>query len=201
MNNKIIILALAATTLFSCGGQKEEKTEEVKTDTTAKEEAKPEIHYSYKIEEVDVVPQWAVTIGDSTKVDELQTFFSTNFPKLGKLGNFKKEDFFSPPLALYYDFSMDKKFYTVAAMYVKDSTRKVKAPAKLEKLYGGKALKVEYFGAYENMTTAYDEMMMYMEEKGLRPAGPNWEHYISDPMLEKDTTKWQTDIYFPVQPK
>ena len=28
----------------------------------------------------------------------------------------------------------------------------------------------------------------------------NWEQYISDPMTEKDTAKWQTDIYFPVVP-
>jgi effector-binding domain-containing protein len=29
--------------------------------------------------------------------------------------------------------------------------------------------------------------------------GAPWEVYVTDPMVEKDTAKWQTDIYYPVQ--
>ena len=29
--------------------------------------------------------------------------------------------------------------------------------------------------------------------------GPSWEVYVTDPGAEPDTSKWQTDIYFPVE--
>lgn len=197
----ITLVTVLSYTLVNCGGS-EEKKEEPKADTTVVvKDTVPAYEYKYKVEEVDVKPRWAVTIGDSTAVDGLKDFFMKNFPLLGKCSNMKKEEITDAPLALFYDFSEEKKFYTVAAMYIKDSTRKVKAPAKVEKLYGGKALKVVYMGAYEKTGDAYNDLMQYMEEKGMAPAGAPWEQYVTDPGLEKDTLKWQTDIYFPVASK
>ena len=196
-----IILGLSIS-FTSCGGGEEKKEEPVKDTTTVVEEPLPPAReYKYTVEEVDVTPRWAVTIGDSTAVDGLKEFFMKNFPMIGKCSGMKKEDIKDAPLAIYYDFSETKKFYTVAAMYINDSTKKVKAPAKVEKLYGGKALKVKYLGAYEKTGDAYTDLMAYMEEKGMVPAGAPWEQYVTDPGMEKDTLKWQTDIYFPVMPK
>jgi len=28
--------------------------------------------------------------------------------------------------------------------------------------------------------------------------GAPWEVYVNHPMVEKDTAKWQTDVYFPI---
>ena len=80
-----------------------------------------------------------------------------------------------------------------------DSTIKVKAPMVLGKSYAGKALKVQYFGDYAKVKPAYDDIMQYMTEKGLSNNGSPWEVYITDPMKEKDTLKWQTDVYMPIK--
>lgn len=187
--------------LVSCGGGEEKKEETPAQDTAKAEEPKePAYEYKYTVEEVEVAPHWAVTIGDSTTVDQLHDFFMKNFPLLGKFVASKKQEP-NAPMAMYYNFSTDKKFYTVAAMYVEDSTLRVKAPMKLEKLYAGNALKVVYMGNYEDMMPAYADIEQYMKEKNLTAAGAPWEQYISDPGVEKDTAKWQTDIYFPVMAK
>jgi effector-binding domain-containing protein len=42
-------------------------------------------------------------------------------------------------------------------------------------------------------------MNSFILEKGKHPSGPPRELYLSDPILEKDTAKWLTEIVFPVQ--
>lgn len=58
---------------------------------------------------------------------------------------------------------------------------------------------VSYLGAYSNTQVVYENMSAFIIEKGKRPAGPPRELYLSDPILEKDTAKWLTEIVFPVQ--
>ena len=39
----------------------------------------------------------------------------------------------------------------------------------------------------------------YLGANNLQIAGAPWESYVTDPMMEKDTMKWETDIYYPLQ--
>jgi len=57
---------------------------------------------------------------------------------------------------------------------------------------------VSYYGSYSNTQPVYENMSTFILEKGKHPAGPPRELYLSDPILEKDTTKWLTEIVFPV---
>ena len=58
---------------------------------------------------------------------------------------------------------------------------------------------VSYYGSYTNTQPVYENMNSFILEKGKHPSGPPRELYLSDPFLEKDTTKWLTEIVFPVQ--
>lgn len=64
---------------------------------------------------------------------------------------------------------------------------------------GCDAYVVSYYGAYSNTQAVYENMSSFITEKGKRPSGPPRELYLSDPVLEKDTAKWLTEIVFPVQ--
>ena len=57
------------------------------------------------------------------------------------------------------------------------------------------ALHVAYYGSYDKITKAHSAINEYMKEKGLAHSVAI-EEYISDPMTEKDTTKWLTNIYY-----
>lgn len=61
-----------------------------------------------------------------------------------------------------------------------------------------KALVVKYYGAYEKNMPVYEAMENYIKEKGMVAAGPPQEVYVTDPMMEKDTAKWLTEMVFPV---
>lgn len=62
-----------------------------------------------------------------------------------------------------------------------------------------KAYVVKYYGPYEQSMPVYEGMNALMKEQGQTPGGAPRESYVSDPMLEKDTAKWLTEIIFPVK--
>ena len=66
------------------------------------------------------------------------------------------------------------------------------------KIDSGKAVVVKYYGAYEKTYPVYMAMDAYMKSKQLNPIGAPREVYVTDPMMEKDTAKWLTEIIFPV---
>lgn len=66
------------------------------------------------------------------------------------------------------------------------------------KIDSGKAVVVKYYGAYEKTYPVYMAMDAYMKSKQLTPISAPREVYVTDPMMEKDTAKWLTEIIFPV---
>lgn len=62
-----------------------------------------------------------------------------------------------------------------------------------------KAVMVRHFGAYEKTAEAHAVIDRHIKENGLTVIGSPWEMYVTDPATEKDTAKWETDIYYPVK--
>ncbi len=82
---------------------------------------------------------------------------------------------------------------------IKDSTIKETDIFKKAKLPSGKAMVISYYGAYTNIAEVYRAAETYLIEKQLTPSAPSIELYVTDPMLEKDTSKWLTELIFPVK--
>lgn len=202
MKIKFIAGLLALTALGSCGGeQKENESTENKDTVAATRDTVAAYEYKYEVAEEDIAPSWWIYIGDSTNNNGLQEFFGKNFKTVYEFAAKNKQPDM-PVLAVFTNWSETKNFYTRAGRGVTDSTLKVKGNIKLEKFYTGKALKVKYMGNYgPEMMTAYNDIAHYMEEKGYDINGDSWEVYVTDPGIEKDTTKWETLIYFPVKAK
>lgn len=200
MKIKILsLITIAAISFASCGGEKEEKKEEKKE---AKEEVKeePSYVYTYEVIEEDVAGGWMVSITtENITVDKIGETLGANYGTIFTfLQKGKKE--MGIPFAITHEWVNESTPFTLqAAIPVMDSTIKVKSPMVLGKSYKGKALKVQYFGDYAKMKPAYDDIMQYMTEKGLANNGSPWEVYITDPMNEKDTLKWETHVYMPIK--
>lgn len=76
---------------------------------------------------------------------------------------------------------------------------KVPAKYKIQQVPAGKAVKGVHKGDYAGLMNAHMEINDYIMSKNLSMAGNPWESYITDPMSEKDTAKWVTEIYYPIQ--
>ncbi len=61
-----------------------------------------------------------------------------------------------------------------------------------------RALKVDYLGNYNNLGDVHDFIAEYAAEEHIRLEGSPWESYVTDPGAEPDTSKWLTQVYYPL---
>lgn len=101
------------------------------------------------------------------------------------------------PFALYPAFSEESMDMICAMPVAADA--KLPAKYKVETTPGGNAIKGVYTGDYNNMMAIHMELDQYLQQKGLTMNGAPMEVYVTDPMLEKDTAKWITEVYYPVK--
>jgi effector-binding domain-containing protein len=64
---------------------------------------------------------------------------------------------------------------------------------------GSTAVKCDYHGGYGDMKACHDAINKYITDNGKTINGPVWEVYVTDPGAEPDSTRWLTQIYYPVQ--
>jgi effector-binding domain-containing protein len=69
----------------------------------------------------------------------------------------------------------------------------------IARLPAGQAATAMHLGPYDTISTTYDTLMAWMESEGHAPAGPMWEVYLTDPDMEPDPQKWQTEVFIPVR--
>lgn len=58
-----------------------------------------------------------------------------------------------------------------------------------------------YYGPYEFLYKAYENIRLQLKKSKLEQVGPMREFYISDPTLIRDSTEWLTRIMVPVNKK
>jgi effector-binding domain-containing protein len=55
-----------------------------------------------------------------------------------------------------------------------------------------------FYGAYQDLYTAYDKVRETLKAQQLSQSGPAREFYVTDPSREKDPKNWLTRIMVPV---
>lgn len=65
-------------------------------------------------------------------------------------------------------------------------------------LRSSKVAKAIYCGPYEGLGTAWGEFCEWIASQGLKPAGDLWEHYVTGPESEPDSTQWRTELIQPL---
>ncbi len=61
-----------------------------------------------------------------------------------------------------------------------------------------KTIMLKYYGPYKLINGAYNALQTYIDNNMLKISGPGWEEYVTNPFQESDSTKWQTNIYYPI---
>ena len=65
-------------------------------------------------------------------------------------------------------------------------------------LGGCKAAVTMHVGPYDTIGATYGALQGWMADQGHKPSAIMWEHYLSDPAAEPDSSKWQTEVIWPV---
>ena len=127
--------------------------------------------------------------------DKLSAFYAENFPKIFNDALNNKLEHTGPPSSIFYTYDEQKKQTECAAVISVPDGQQLKGWEKFNVPAANLALHIAYYGAYNKSANAHMAMDAYMKEKGLAQSYVV-EEYITDPMTEKDTTKWLTNIYY-----
>jgi len=128
---------------------------------------------------------------------EMENFFMEGYTILGKYIIENKAKTNGPPFSLYYKWENNLFDFDICMPVIKplkgDKTIK---PGKLK---AGKILTVKYYGPYEGTGRAYAAAMKWLSDKKLKINGAPREVFVTDPMTEKDPSKWLTLIIYPIK--
>ena len=129
-------------------------------------------------------------------MDKIAPFFAENMPKI--YGELQKANLKSPmaPCSIYYDWNMDRKETTLAAVACLEDGKNNKIKTiTMHNFPACKVLYLKYLGGYSGLPAAHMALGKYMADKGMSN-NCVVEEYLSDPMSEKDSTKWITNIFY-----
>lgn len=162
-----------------------------------KKAAESSYKYTYTVQEKDVASILIATIRNKVNTGEIGEIMGKSYGEIQAFIAKNGAKCVGSPMAI--TLAWDSLTWDFEAAIPIDKEIKGNDRISVKKSYEGKAVWVTYTGPYENTFQAYTDLDQYMKEKGLTQAGGPWEVYLTDPGTEPDSTKWVTEIYFPVQ--
>src|SRR5690606_22161225 len=152
---------------------------------------------NYNVEETNWEAKTYYGIKSKLSFDKISAFFGESYGKIGAAMQKAKAEMVSAPSAIYFTFDEQTMVTDVAAVMEVAKGKELKGVEKFD-LPPSKVLKIAYYGAYDKSGQAHYAMDNYMKEHNLSQLYV-LEEYVTDPMTEKDTTKWLTNIFYLVK--
>lgn len=100
------------------------------------------------------------------------------------------------PFAIYEAFDSVKTTFCSAIPC--DAGIKGDGAIKIGQLMASQAVVGYYYGSYQMLEKGHTAVQQYIAEQNKQIAGMPMEFYITDPTSEKDTSRWLTQIWYPV---
>lgn len=152
---------------------------------------------NYEIKEVQWEAKTYYGKKEKLSFDKLSLFFAENYPKLAEEFGKAKVERIGMPKAIYFSYDEQGKTTECAAVMEVANGTKLSGWEKFE-TPASKVLLIEYYGPYEKSGGAHYAMDTYIKKNGLTQ-GLVLEEYVTDPMTEKDPSKWLTNIFYMVK--
>lgn len=153
--------------------------------------------YGYEITDYEVPARVLISVRDTASPE-------TVTPKLAlmyqKISLFLKSKNLSPvgnPIAVFHEYT-NRNFDIEAGMPVLSIVAVPEGLNCSEKV-AQRSVMVKYFGPYKMISSAYMAIQNYISDQQIQITGPGWEEYITNPNIESDSNKRQTNIYYPIQ--
>lgn len=158
-------------------------------------ESTPE--YTYSIMEKEVSSTIIAVVHNKVAMGEIGNILGKSYGEIQELMKKQGANMTGSPMAI--TLAWDSTSWDFEAAIPIDKEIKGNVQVQVKQSYSGKVIYLSYTGPYEGTYKAYNELHSYMKEKGFTQNGGPWEVYITDPSTEPDTSKWITEIYFPVK--
>ena len=158
----------------------------------------PRKYLGFDVKEVDLASITYAFKRAVVKFQDISTFLGSSYQEVGEACGKLKTNITGPASSLYWKYDEKAGNTDMGAALPIDRAIVLKSPLGTID-FKGKALSIDYYGAYEKTGNAHLAMDDYMKEKNLKNKVPIIEQYITDPMVEKDTSKWLTRVIYYVE--
>lgn len=154
-----------------------------------------------EISEEDVFEITFIGIKDSVAIDEIGMKTGEMFDELVDVMGSNELEIRSNPITVYHVWNTVEGYtiMEVGIPIVSGTELNLEGRVKLNVIPGGPAAKVVHTGPYDNLNESHFAIDEWMSANERQMRGSPWEVYISSPMNESDSSKWITEIYYPVQ--
>ncbi len=160
-------------------------------------ESLPATTANYEVKEMNWEAKTFYGIRSKMEFMKMAAFFGESYGKIGAAIGKAKVAPIGAPKAIYFSFDEKNMVGDIAAVMEFANGTKLTGLEKWE-TPASKVLLIEYYGSYDKSANAHYAMDAYMKEKGYTQ-GTVLEEYVTDPMSEKDTAKWLTNIFYLVK--
>ena len=153
------------------------------------------MNYDFEIRELR--PEPILGIRATTTPAEISTVLAEVLPKVHSFAQQRGYELASPPLTIYHSYTADKVELEGGVTLLRRGSGEGEIKAGM--LPGGRAAVTVHEGPYEKLKEAYQALESWIPMQGMVAAGPPWEIYWTDPGQEPDSSKWKTEIYWPLR--
>jgi effector-binding domain-containing protein len=102
-----------------------------------------------------------------------------------------------PPFTRYFDYSEEEADFEVG--FPLEAPITPAGRVEPSELPGGRAAVTIHRGGYEGLQEAHDEIGEWVLAHDHDPSGPAWEVYVTDPREEPDSSRWETEVVWPLR--
>lgn len=153
--------------------------------------------YGFEIVDYELPARILITIRDTASPETITPKLAVMYKKISLFLKLKHLSPSGNPVAVFHNYS-NMNFDIEAGLPVPTI---ISVP---EGLYcsqneAKQTVMIKYFGPYKMISSAYVALQTYMNNNDLQMNGPGWEEYITNPTLETDSNKRQTNIYYPIK--
>lgn len=140
-----------------------------------------------------------LTVTDSCNWSDIGMKMGQMFGEIMAVQEKAKAQLTGAPLSMYHKWDEVNQFTVFENCIPIDKEVQGKGRVQYKVLPAMKTVMGTHFGAYDKTMYMYMAMDEYIKDFKLEQVGGPIEEYVTDPVSEPDTAKWQTNIYFPVK--
>lgn len=162
------------------------------------EEDMSKTYRGYQVQEMDAPTKYFIGVRKTVKFADMQAAIAEHLPKAHAAVQAAGIEMAGMPCDLYYNWDEANQQTDMAIVLPVKEKASVDGFETFE-IPAGKALVIDYRGAYDNLGEAHYAMDDYLTEHSLEARMPVYEEYVTDPGQEPDTSKWLTKIVYPIK--
>lgn len=141
---------------------------------------------------------WYLSIRDTIDQKQMNNIHGKLYNEINMYMDDKNINSDLPPIVIYHFWS-DTLVDIEAGIQINDSVQTEGTRIRLNKIPVGNVVSATHYGSYERLPETYFSINEWMRKNKVEILGPPWEIYVTDPALEPNPEKWETQINFPIK--